>query len=160
MCERCGGGAGSIQGGIASSSGGQVGDGLPRQPEKYTLLGHRQRITKVALHPIYQIVASSSEDGSIKLWDYEQGELENTLKSHTGCVNFITFHPNGKILASCATDQTIKLWDLQIHQPFKTLQGHDHEVSCVEFLAEGDFLLSCSRDNTIKMWDTNSGYCV
>lgn len=49
-------------------------------------------------------MASASEDGSIKMWDMEQGELETTMKSHTGCVNFITFHPNGKVLASCATD--------------------------------------------------------
>jgi platelet-activating factor acetylhydrolase IB subunit alpha len=76
------------------------------------LIGHRNRVNKVAIHPTYQIFASASDDGSIKLWDYEQGELENTMKSHTGHVNFIAFHPNGKYLASCATDQTIKLWDL------------------------------------------------
>lgn len=46
-------------------------EGLPRQPEKYTLQGHRSRITKVAMHPIYSMVATASEDASIKLWDYE-----------------------------------------------------------------------------------------
>lgn len=50
---------------------GTVGDGLPKMPEKFCLLGHRQRITKVAIHPVYTIVASASEDGSIKMWDYE-----------------------------------------------------------------------------------------
>lgn len=83
---------------------GAVGDGLPKQPEKYLLVGHRQRITKVQIHPTYQIVASSSEDGSIKIWDFEQGELEQTMRGHTGCVNYLAFHPNGKFLASCATD--------------------------------------------------------
>ena len=67
------------------------------------------------------MVATASEDASIKLWDYEQGELENTLKSHTGIVNYIAFHPGGKILASCSTDMTIKLWNLQNFLPYKTL---------------------------------------
>jgi len=47
------------------------------------------------MHPVYSDVASSSEDGTIKLWDFEQGELVHTLKGHTGCVNYVTFHPNG-----------------------------------------------------------------
>lgn len=47
------------------------------------------------MHPIYSDVASSSEDGSIKIWDYEAGELNNTMKGHTGTVNYVAFHPNG-----------------------------------------------------------------
>jgi platelet-activating factor acetylhydrolase IB subunit alpha len=51
------------------------GDGLPKEPERYTLRGHKSRVTKVALHPVYADVASSSEDGTIKVWDFESGEL-------------------------------------------------------------------------------------
>ena len=48
-----------------------IGDCLPKVPEKFTLAGHRQQITKVLIHPIYSLVATASEDASIKLWDYE-----------------------------------------------------------------------------------------
>ena len=47
------------------------GDGLPREPEKYKLDGHRGKVTKVITHPLYSIAASASEDASIRLWDYE-----------------------------------------------------------------------------------------
>ena len=72
-----------------------VGDGLPREPEKYCLRGHKSRITKLAMHPVYSDVVSASEDGTIKIWDYEQGELSLTMKGHTGSVNYIAYHPNG-----------------------------------------------------------------
>jgi platelet-activating factor acetylhydrolase IB subunit alpha len=72
------------------------GDGLPREPEKYTLQGHRGKITKLVIHPFYSIVASASEDATVRLWDYESGEQERTLKSHTGNVNYLAFNPNGK----------------------------------------------------------------
>lgn len=72
------------------------GDGLPREPEKYTLQGHRGKITKVVIHPFYNLVASASEDASIRLWDTDSGEQDKVMKSHTGIVNYLAFNPNGK----------------------------------------------------------------
>jgi platelet-activating factor acetylhydrolase IB subunit alpha len=48
-------------------------EGLPAVPEQLRLTGHRDTITCVTFHPVYSTVASSSEDGSIRLWDYESG---------------------------------------------------------------------------------------
>ena len=54
----------------------EAGDAIPREPERSKMMGHRARITRVAFHPIYTVLASSSEDAAIKLWDYETGECE------------------------------------------------------------------------------------
>ena len=91
----------------------QIGDGLPREPAKYTLQGHRSKVTKIVMHPFYNIVASASEDASIRIWDFESGEAEQTLKSHAGMVTFLAFNTNGNVLASSATDLAIKLWNLE-----------------------------------------------
>lgn len=40
---------------------------LPRAPAKAVLSGHRNPITCVALHPLYSVVASASEDATIKV---------------------------------------------------------------------------------------------
>lgn len=141
-----------------------VGDAIPREPEKMKLTGHRARVTKVAFHPKYSQLATSSEDGSIKIWDYETGECEYSLREHTGMVNYVSFHPLGEQLASCAKDMTIKLWKLNKDQEFrcfKTLQGHEHEVSTVEYIIpNGNHLVSCSRDMTIRIWDSHNGFLL
>ena len=54
----------------------EAGDAIPREPHKSKLVGHRLRVTKVIFHPVYSLLASSSEDATIKLWDYETGECE------------------------------------------------------------------------------------
>lgn len=133
---------------------------IPRPPERYALSGHRSPVTRVIFHPVFSIMVSASEDATIKLWDYETGDYERTLKGHTDSVQDIAFDHTGKYLASCSADMSIKLWDFQAYDCIKTMHGHDHNVSSVTFVPSGDFVVSSSRDKTIKMWEVATGYCV
>jgi platelet-activating factor acetylhydrolase IB subunit alpha len=133
---------------------------IPRPPEKYCLTGHRSTVTRVIFHPVFSILASASEDATIKVWDYETGDYERTLKGHTDSVQDIAFDHTGKWLASCSADMLVKLWDFQGYECVRTMHGHDHNVSSVTFMPNGDFLLSSSRDKTIKMWELATGYCI
>ena len=54
------------------------------------LKGHRATVTSLDIHPVYSQVASSSEDATVKLWDYESGEFERSLKGHTGFFFFLS----------------------------------------------------------------------
>lgn len=162
---------------------------IPRPPEKFSLTGHRAPINRVIFHPVFSLVVSASEDAtikvstvlerhsrseliyflfhtcfllfSVKVWDFESGDFERTLKGHTDSVQDIAFDVSGKLLASCSADMSIKLWDF--HQSFacvKTMHGHDHNVNSVAFMPQGDFVVSASRDKTIKIWEVATGYCV
>ena len=107
----------------------------------------------MAFHPQFTQLATSSEDGTIKIWEVETGEFERTLKGHTNPVNCVNYDSNGKYLVSSSSDLTIKLWDLNNdYQCCKTFYGHEHNISCVDFVLGGDFILSCSRDKTIRLW--------
>lgn len=139
----------------------QAADWIPRPPETQKLIGHRLPVTRVIFHPLWTIMASCSEDATIKVWDYETGQLEKTLKGHTDAVNDIAIDAAGKQLVSCSSDLSIKVWDFgQSYDCLKSLKGHEHTVSSVQFLPTGDFVLSASRDHTIKQWDISTGYCV
>lgn len=149
-----------------SHSGSAIDSGklLPRAPCRTALTGHREPVTCIAMHPNYSLCASGSEDTTIRLWDFESGQYERTLKGHTGPVTGVAFDPNnGNVLASCSSDMTAKLWDMSSSGQYncmKTLRGHDHSVSGVAFvLPTCDFVLTCSRDQSIKYWEVSTGYC-
>jgi platelet-activating factor acetylhydrolase IB subunit alpha len=135
-------------------------DALPKAPEKYALTGHRNAINSVRFHPTFSLVASASEDATVKIWDYESGEFERTLRGHTNAVQDIDFDKTGNLLVTCSADLTIKIWDFQTYECVKTLHGHDHNISCVRFTPSGDQIISSSRDKTIKVWETATGYCI
>ncbi|MCJ1312179.1 protein with putative role during mitosis [Agyrium rufum] len=144
---------------------------LPRSPARHTLQSHRLPVTCVAFHPIFSSLASGSEDNTIKIWDWELGELERTVKGHTKAVLDVDYGGprGGTLLASCSSDLTVKLWDpSDEYKNIRTLPGHDHSVSAVKFIPSGaagaplsgNLLVSASRDKTLRIWDVTTGYCV
>ncbi|VDP02226.1 unnamed protein product [Soboliphyme baturini] len=135
-------------------------DWIPRPPERYSLTGHRTAVNRAIFHPVFSLIATCSEDATIKVWDYETGNFEKSLRGHTDSVQDIAFDHMGKLLGSCSADMTIKLWDFHSYECLRTLYGHDHNVSSVSFFPNGDYLVSASRDRTIKMWEVSTGYCI
>jgi len=140
----------------------QNADAIPRPPAIYCLQSHRANLTSVRFHPIFSSLVSASEDATIKVWDFETGEYETTLRGHTNSVQCVTFDNTGNIMASCSADLTIKLWNFHSasKECMKTLKGHEHNVSWVTFTPSGDHIFSCSRDKSIKKWDVSTGYCI
>ncbi|CAG8905910.1 unnamed protein product [Penicillium egyptiacum] len=144
---------------------------LPRAPARHDLESHRSPVSCLAFHPIFSSLASGSDDTTIKIWDWELGELERTIKGHTRAVLDVDYGGprGGTLLASCSSDLTIKLWDpADEYKNIRTLPGHDHSVSAVRFIPSGaagspmsgNLLVSASRDLTLRIWDVTTGYCV
>jgi hypothetical protein len=73
-------------------------DWLPRAPARHSLSGHRSPITKVAFHPLYSVLSTASEDASVKIWDWESGELERTVKGHTKAVMDVEYDKKGETM--------------------------------------------------------------
>ena len=50
------------------------------------------------VHAYFSLLVSASEDATIKVWDYETGDFERTLKGHTDSVQQLAFNHNGSTL--------------------------------------------------------------
>jgi WD40 repeat protein len=74
------------------------------------LRGHTNYVHSVAFSPDGQILASGSNDKTIKLWQVSTGQELFTFTGHTESVNSVAFSPNGQILASGSIDKTLKIW--------------------------------------------------
>ena len=91
-----------------------------------TLTGHSNYVNSVAFSPDGQILASGSEDNTIKLWQPSTGKEIRTLTGHSYSVNSIAFSPDGQLLASGSSDNTIKLWQPSTGKETLTLTGHSN----------------------------------
>ncbi len=75
-----------------------------------SLKGHSDRINSLAFSPDGKILASASDDKTIKIWQLATGKLICTLTGHLAAVQSVAFSPNGLMLVSGSWDTTIKIW--------------------------------------------------
>ncbi|NEQ29332.1 MAG: hypothetical protein F6K28_62500, partial [Microcoleus sp. SIO2G3] len=67
----------------------------------------------VVFSPDGKMIASASDDNTVKLWNVSGQEL-TALKGHRGSVNSVVFSPDGKMIASASDDNTVKLWNMDL----------------------------------------------
>ncbi|NJR63862.1 MAG: hypothetical protein HC769_36940 [Cyanobacteria bacterium CRU_2_1] len=106
--------------------------------QEYTCLkvlqGHTSGIWSVAFSPILPnlscllgvegfLLASGSDDQTIRLWDVRDGKCLKVLHGHTSRVCSVCFSPDGLTLISCSQDETIRLWDVRTGECIRILRG-------------------------------------
>ncbi|MDJ0620558.1 MAG: AAA-like domain-containing protein, partial [Calothrix sp. MO_192.B10] len=126
-----------------------------------TLKGHSDFIWNIRFSPDGKTLASSSSDGTIRLWNVEDGKLKKTILAHNNTwVRSISYSPDGKLLASSDSRGWVKLWNAGNGKLLQTIPAHRKPVrwvTYVKFSPDGKTLASTSRDKTVKLWQVENG---
>ena len=123
----------------------------------------RQRLLRgsfgnsVGFSPDGKRLVSGGNDGSVRLWDAEEGSEILVLKGHEDWVRSVGFSPDGKRLVSGGDDGTVRLWDAEDGSEILVLKGHEREVQSVGFSPDGKRLVSGGSDGTVRLWDVEDG---
>ncbi len=111
---------------------------------------HSSEVNWVSFHPSGELIATASDDNTVKLWSFD-GRLLRTLEGHAKKVLGVSFSPDGRLLASASEDTTIKIWTSR-GDLLKTLEEHKDRVWQVTFSSDSKVLASASWDGTVKLW--------
>ncbi len=108
-----------------------------------------------------ELLASSSEDKTICIWDLKSNTLKLILYGHTSQVYGLKLVSSG-ILASGSSDKTVRLWSTTTGQLIRTLSNYTNSIwwSVDLLYFDKQTLVSGSLDKTIKLWDWNTGQCL
>ncbi|MEH1888787.1 MAG: NB-ARC domain-containing protein [Nostoc sp.] len=117
-------------------------------------------IFSVAFSPDSYLLASGSEDQTVRLWDLSNSKCLKILKGHNNRVTSVTFSTDSYFLASGSDDQTIRVWDITTGQCLNTLREHSGRTWSVTFSPNSHLLASGSHDRTVKLWDVRTGTCL
>ena len=128
--------------------------------EMYRITEHKGDIWTFAFSPDRKILASGSNDTTIRLWDAITGNELLTLPTYTNQVFAVAFSPDGKMLAGGSVydsqlgrSDLIRLWEIPSGRILTTLTGHTSTVRVLRFSPDGKILASSGDDGTILLWD-------
>ena len=124
------------------------------------MVGHTNHVAGLAFKPNSYLLASASNDKTIRIWDV--GDNTNlrhvrTLRGHTEGVSSVAWSPDGRTLASASSDGTVRLWNPNNGINFAVLRGHTAGVNLVAWSPDGRILASGSYfDRTVRIWDPDT----
>jgi len=150
----------ALPGGLDGGFGGLRLVDLATGKERRRLLAERNNANSVegiAFSPDGSILAASTFDKTVHLWDVATGKELRKLVGHTDDVRPVAFSPDGKTLASGSEDKTVRLWDMATGKERRCLTGHQEGCHSVAFSPDGKTLASASEDATIRLWDPATG---
>lgn len=105
-------------------------------------------------------LVSGSSDGTLKLWNTQNGKPFRTVKGHSGAVSEVTISHNYQLLASASLDSNIKIWDLTSGECIQILKEHKKAVYSIAFSHNSELFLSSSSDQILKLWKTGTWECL
>ncbi len=139
---------------------------------KETFEGHAKVVNALAFNTDGRLLASASDDASVKLWDVTQGGMRLRKVVYDGraqairpgmrkppdAICSVVFSPDGKLLAWGDSYYDIRIWEVATDKEKARLEGHGGGIRSVTFSPDGKALASACTDYTrggvsIKLWE-------
>jgi WD40 repeat protein len=128
----------------------------PSRGPKVILPGHGAEVRSVVFSPSGKMLASGSQDHTVKLWNPETGELLRTFAGHGGELDSIAFSPDGSVLAISSVD-AVNFYDPGSGNLIRSVAGcriAGHSA----FSPDGKLLVTKSvSEQNLKLWDVQTG---
>ncbi|EFA82353.1 WD40 repeat-containing protein [Heterostelium album PN500] len=119
--------------------------------------GHKDSVVFVTTHLNKPILASSSDDCTVRLWDIDRGSVIKCINNFNGePVNSIAFDKENLIY--CAHSNKITCFDLRndsliLKESVNQLQFNTEEINQITFDSKFQYMASCDDSGAIKIID-------
>ena len=118
--------------------------------------GHTNTVWGVTISSDGNVLASGSQDKTVKLWNLRTRQLLRTFDKHQSMVFAVDFSPDNTSIASGSDEGTIYIWDVGSGIIRRRIDTGDR-VYKLDFSPDGRFLAAALGDKTSKVWDTQTG---
>ena len=87
-------------------------------------------------------------DGTVRVWNLQNGQCQHTLTGHTSLVGLLGLSPS--YLVSAAADSTLRIWDPDSGALQHTLAAHTGAITCFQ---HDEFKVLSGSNDTLEIWN-------
>ncbi|NWZ43287.1 COR2B protein, partial [Brachypodius atriceps] len=136
------------------------------EPNYPKVCGHQGNVLDIKWNPfIENIIASCSEDTSVRIWEIPEGGLKRNmteavleLYGHSRRVGLVEWHPTtNNILFSAGYDYKVLIWNLEVGEPVKMIDCHTDVILCLSFNTDGSLVATTCKDKRLRVLEPRSG---
>lgn len=120
-----------------------------------TLEGHSTAVRFATFSPDGQQLASTSQDGAVRLWDARTGAALHTLEGISTAAPFIAFSSDSKTLAFGDWIHPVRLWNPKTGAVLRELQL-GYGINSLVFSPD-DRQLATASDKTVRLCEAKTG---
>jgi transducin (beta)-like 1 len=119
------------------------------------LPGHTMDVNKIGWDGSRKLLASCSDDRTVRIWRPFERSVAIVLQGHAREVYTVKWAPERiNILISASFDQTARVWDVQSRTCLHVIARHQNPIYTVAFSPKGQFFISAGMDNDAYIWRT------
>nr|KAG5689184.1 hypothetical protein BaRGS_004018 [Batillaria attramentaria] len=124
--------------------------------------GHAGAVLDIKWNPFNDdIIASASEDCTVKIWQIPKTGLVTTLSEwsvdlhgHARRVGYVEWHPSAEnILLSTGFDYKCILWNVEQAEPVNIIDCHTDTVFSIAWNRDGSLFATTSKDKKLRTID-------
>jgi len=130
-----------------------------QSPQTEVIRGPGTPVLSMAFSPVDHLLASSGDDGSVRLWNTRTGDAVRTLVDEGEPVDAVAFSGDGRRLATTGHDGRITVFDPQSGQTIHTFTASTFWCLGLALSPDGK-LAACSSTGKLSVWDVESGHQV
>jgi eukaryotic-like serine/threonine-protein kinase len=117
------------------------------------LSGCSDWLTCVAYAPDGRHVVAGSHDGTVCVWDAEQGRRQHSLKAHDGSVTGVAFVLDGSHMLSSGQDHLLKMFSVETGAVVHQWSTGDQEV--VSLAVSSNLIAAAMSDRQIRFFNAH-----
>jgi hypothetical protein len=104
------------------------------------------------------VLISGCNDGSVRFYRIQDGELAHSISERSGTVSWIVLSPDSKVLATVNVGKALQLWDVGSGQLLHNLKPFSRGITSARFSPDGTILSALDfQDRSVKLWSVNDG---
>lgn len=138
-----------------------AGGASTTRPELVLQLGHSGPVGSVAYSRDGKRVVTGSEDGTVRIWDPQSGEMVRMLRGKVGGQPEVALSPDGRTIAvgrlARHEPAAIELWDGLTGKRLRALKGDPDTGTFLVFSRDGKILAGGGEKLGVRLWEVRTG---